>query len=356
MCAFLIYAQPSLAAQLPYSVDKIRQAAQHMPQHFVMLSAHRGYWRNAPENSAEAIDAAIAQNYESIEVDVRLSWDRTPWLFHDATLEHVTDGTGYISDATDAYLGGLLLKDRQGQKTNDHPLSVRDALNILADNQWTDSNGVLRGFVLVLDCKAGVSSDPGGPSVSGYEALKASWRILNEVARARNRADLSRAVIFKMKAKEFPAPSQLESDLGIDAKNSQHFYLEAVLQPDDSRAAEVFTTYNTEYYLSRYMVGFEPNPAYVDQPVSMAWLKALKQAGQTVPGFPSWNEFPEGVVYSSGICCLERNTDPSKPNLDYNGSAEYWLQIGANWLTTDNPDFLNTYLRNIGMRDTHVLE
>jgi glycerophosphoryl diester phosphodiesterase len=52
--------------------------------------AHRGDWRNAPENSLAALEAAMrVPGCDGVEFDVRLSRDGVPVLLHDATLSRV---------------------------------------------------------------------------------------------------------------------------------------------------------------------------------------------------------------------------------------------------------------------------
>jgi glycerophosphoryl diester phosphodiesterase len=52
--------------------------------------AHRGDWRRAPENTIEAIEAALAvPGCDGVEFDVRLSADGVPVLLHDETLARV---------------------------------------------------------------------------------------------------------------------------------------------------------------------------------------------------------------------------------------------------------------------------
>lgn len=52
--------------------------------------AHRGDWRAAPENTLQAMTAALANPAcDGLEFDVRGAADGTPILLHDATLERV---------------------------------------------------------------------------------------------------------------------------------------------------------------------------------------------------------------------------------------------------------------------------
>ncbi len=73
--------------------------------------AHRGLHNpdGPPENSIAAAQAAIDARY-AIECDVQLSADRVPYVFHDETLDRMTDGTGAFRDQTAAELDRLHLR------------------------------------------------------------------------------------------------------------------------------------------------------------------------------------------------------------------------------------------------------
>ena len=61
-----------------------------------------------PENTMYAFERAIDDlGYHYLELDVRLTADRVPVVFHDATLDRTTDGTGKVSDHTLAELQSL---------------------------------------------------------------------------------------------------------------------------------------------------------------------------------------------------------------------------------------------------------
>jgi glycerophosphoryl diester phosphodiesterase len=71
-----------------------------MPGDAAFIASHRGGGATAPENTLPAIDAALAQGFEYVEVDVALTADRHAVLMHDATVDRTTDGSGRISDLT----------------------------------------------------------------------------------------------------------------------------------------------------------------------------------------------------------------------------------------------------------------
>jgi glycerophosphoryl diester phosphodiesterase len=77
--------------------------------------AHRGDWRNAPENSVAAMQAALAiPGCDGLEFDVRASSDGVPILLHDASLlrvQGVDAVPAALTAAECAELGISLLAD-----------------------------------------------------------------------------------------------------------------------------------------------------------------------------------------------------------------------------------------------------
>jgi glycerophosphoryl diester phosphodiesterase len=73
---------------------------------FVVI-AHRGNSEAQPENTLPAMLSAFALGADLVEVDVRLSRDGVPVLFHDATLDRTTNGRGDLSSLTLAQLKAL---------------------------------------------------------------------------------------------------------------------------------------------------------------------------------------------------------------------------------------------------------
>jgi glycerophosphoryl diester phosphodiesterase len=64
------------------------------------LVAHRGWPRRYPENTLIAVAAALAGGAEFVEVDVQLSADGVPVLYHDADLLRVSGREGRIHELT----------------------------------------------------------------------------------------------------------------------------------------------------------------------------------------------------------------------------------------------------------------
>ena len=62
------------------------------------LIAHRGYPRHYPENTLIGLEAAIAAGARFIEVDVQVSRDQVPVLFHDRNLKRLCGVGGTVHD------------------------------------------------------------------------------------------------------------------------------------------------------------------------------------------------------------------------------------------------------------------
>jgi glycerophosphoryl diester phosphodiesterase len=70
------------------------------PPRSLQVMAHRGAAGLAPENTARALEASIADCVEWAEVDVRLTRDGRHVLFHDDTLDARTNASGRVRDRT----------------------------------------------------------------------------------------------------------------------------------------------------------------------------------------------------------------------------------------------------------------
>jgi glycerophosphoryl diester phosphodiesterase len=71
------------------------------------LCAHRGFAAEYPENTIAALEAAIVAGARFVEIDVQLSRDGVPVLFHDRTLERMCGVRGAIHERAFAELSTL---------------------------------------------------------------------------------------------------------------------------------------------------------------------------------------------------------------------------------------------------------
>jgi len=66
----------------------------------LLIWAHRGASRLAPENTLSAFSAAVDAGADGIELDIQLSRDRIPVVIHDETVARTTNGAGRVRDLT----------------------------------------------------------------------------------------------------------------------------------------------------------------------------------------------------------------------------------------------------------------
>ena len=71
-----------------------------MPLKLPQVIGHRGAASYAPENTLEGIHTAADIGIEWVELDVKLTKDDVPILFHDDDLERTTNGSGLVRDFT----------------------------------------------------------------------------------------------------------------------------------------------------------------------------------------------------------------------------------------------------------------
>lgn len=94
----------------------------------VIVVAHRGDWRYAPENSIAAIEHSIAIGVDVVELDLQLTKDSVLIVMHDSKLERTTTGKGSVGDWTMDSLRTLKLKNGCGIKTKHHIPTLEEAL------------------------------------------------------------------------------------------------------------------------------------------------------------------------------------------------------------------------------------
>lgn len=99
----------------------------------IIVVAHRGDWRNAPENSLQAIQNCIDMGVDMVEIDVRETKDGHLVLMHDQTIDRTTTGKGKVSDWTLDSLQGLFLKDGLGVATPHKIPTLEQALELSKD-------------------------------------------------------------------------------------------------------------------------------------------------------------------------------------------------------------------------------
>lgn len=197
------------------------------------LYAHRGLHDNetdAPENSMKAFERAVEAGY-GIELDVQLTKDRIPVVFHDSTLKRVCGAEGRIGDFTYEELSGLRLCGSQEKipRLEDFlrmvngrvPLIVELKLDFMDISLCPIADALLRGY-------------PGVYCIESFNPLGLLWY-------RRNHKEIMRGQLSD-------AFLQEEGLKGILYFALEHMLLNCVTKPD-------FIAYNHKYYrtLSRQL-------------------------------------------------------------------------------------------------------
>lgn len=95
---------------------------------------HRGAKGYAPENTLAAIHAAADMGVEWVEIDVKLTKDNVPIIFHDEELERCTSGSGLVMDTTFADIRELDAGSWFGESFMGEKIpTLEEALNVIID-------------------------------------------------------------------------------------------------------------------------------------------------------------------------------------------------------------------------------
>jgi glycerophosphoryl diester phosphodiesterase len=113
--AFSAIKQEVLTNHTPNRVDTLLKNLRDVSSDYVFVLAHRGDWRNEPENSLRGAERTIRMGADMLEVDVRMTKDSVLVLMHDLTIDRTTTGKGNVEDFTLAELKQFYLKECNGE-------------------------------------------------------------------------------------------------------------------------------------------------------------------------------------------------------------------------------------------------
>lgn len=118
-----------------------------------VIIAHRGASGRYPENTLEAIRAALRLQADGVEIDVQFSKDRKVMVIHDHTLDRTTNGTGRVQAYTSMELRRLRVGNRLDSASSQARIPflhevlevmqpTKAALFIELKNFWTKQPGL----------------------------------------------------------------------------------------------------------------------------------------------------------------------------------------------------------------------
>jgi glycerophosphoryl diester phosphodiesterase len=100
----------------------------------ILIAAHRGDWRNTPENSMKALLNCIERGYDIMELDVKMTRDSQLVIMHDNTIDRTTNAKGKVSDYTLAEIRKLRLRNGLGRVTG-HPIPTLEEMMLAAKDK-----------------------------------------------------------------------------------------------------------------------------------------------------------------------------------------------------------------------------
>lgn len=127
-------ALPDAGAKGPAGrVQRILSELRDPHSKYVLVAAHRGDWRNHPENSLPAIESCIEMGVDIVEIDIKRTSDGELVLCHDKTLNRTTSGKGKVSDHTLDEIRDLYLRRGHGVTSEVRMPTLREALRVCKD-------------------------------------------------------------------------------------------------------------------------------------------------------------------------------------------------------------------------------
>lgn len=88
------------ANQIGQHLDWVKQELRKPESKNILVAAHRGDWRNAPENSVQGLLNCIDMGVDIVEIDLKMTRDGQLVLMHDRTIDRTTNGKGAVADFT----------------------------------------------------------------------------------------------------------------------------------------------------------------------------------------------------------------------------------------------------------------
>lgn len=140
LCIMLLCTSLTVYAQISLS---------KFPDDKIMVVAHRADWREAPENSIQAIKRAIEKGVNMVEIDLALTKDNVLILMHDKTIDRTTTGKGSPADYTLEEIKKISLKDGLGVPTEMKIPTLKEVLDITKDKIFINLDKAFDYFDIV---------------------------------------------------------------------------------------------------------------------------------------------------------------------------------------------------------------
>ncbi len=278
----------------PKDLHGIRTALLRPNSDQVMIVAHRGDWRHAPENSLQAIQNCIDMGLDMVEIDVRMTKDSVLVLMHDETIDRTTTGKGLLSVWTLDSLKALYLRNGANHPTH-HKIPTLEEAMLLAKDR----------IMINLD--------------KCYAYFDKAHEILERTGTINH-------VVMKGKV----PVAQVEKEFG---KYLDKVLFMPIVDLDQPNAEEIIEDYQRTLQPVAYELIFrEENSPLLDR------FPSLRQQGSRVWVNSLWESLNAGYEDDQAVM---------NPDSIYG----WYVQKGVNMIQTDRPRLLSSYLRQQGLYD-----
>jgi glycerophosphoryl diester phosphodiesterase len=316
-----------------------------------VIAAHRGIYKainGCPENSTCSIPQTYNNNIEAIELDVRLSGNGTPWLFHDYNLGRVTNinynGQYYspftnggpnpgVANTSDYIISSYALRDSNFNVTGYYTCTLARALQLIKNSY--------PHMAVLLDVKNASEATAADAVVkangmTGYVAIKSNWSAFT------NPNNYASWIVPVFGANDLPNIFNAQGG-GVPGKSAQDVV--------NTYLANKATASNFLYYevrLKDYGVG----------PVAPAYNFVRARYG--VGSYSVGGDYNGQLYEANGQCCVSlsnyyySNASWGTEQNDYRGRGDFQ----ADYFTTtisDYPVNQANYSASVGRRATGPL-
>lgn len=287
----LLLLSGSLTAMAQRPVDAIIKELKSPNGKQVLVAAHRGDWRNAPENSLAAIKYAIDMGVDIIEIDVHKTADGQLVLLHDNTIDRTMTGKGKVGDFTLDSLKKMYLRNGAGVATTHRIATLEEAM-------------------LLVKGKAMVNLD------KCYDLMQEAYAILEKTGTVDQ-------AIFKGDAK---SPSKVKADYGNIIDKVTYM---SMVTLDDSTAATTIRDYQSTLHPVAFEIIFKKDTSAI-----LSHLQLIRDNGSRPWVNSMWGSLNGG--HFDDMAFDDGNTKDS---------WDWLLAKGFTMFQTDRPAALIAYLR-----------
>lgn len=316
-----------VSAQLRQNVEHTIEIIKHRNQYpnYVLVSAHRGYWADYPENSINAYRMAIEIGADIVEMDVRLTKDNELVVFHDACLDRVTTGYGKLREEDWSYVNSLYLKKEDGTVTTSKMLALSEAFDYLKDKA-----------VIAVDIKE-VGAEFTDTIIRVLRLLKSKRMLWQTIVKGKMRLrDLQDNVL---------RPAALTLD-------------DFIYTPIAFSTTADLSTYISEFVNTHKIYAMELVYKQSADPI-LNYLEDVQNAGIWIGQYSFWPETGEGVI-AEKVPLTDtdpiirkydfKDKDPNNFLDDGRGDWDWLFRHGADYVITDRSELLIEYLTKCGRR------